>query len=327
MKFPEHRARRLRQNAGIRKLVRETGLEASNFMQPVFVVPGSKIKEEISSMPGVYRFSSDMICSEVEEVKKCGIPGVLIFGVPEKKDDKGTGAADKNGIVQVALKNIKKEFPDIIAATDVCLCAYTKSGHCGILDGNKIDNDRSLAALSKMALSHARAGADMVAPSDMMDGRVAAIRKELDDSGFTDTIIMSYSAKYASAFYGPFREAAHSAPAFGDRKTYQMDPANSAEAIKEMKLDIDEGADIVMVKPALAYLDIIQKASQVLDVPIAAYSVSGEYSMILSAGAKGLLDGQAAMMEALLSMKRAGARIIITYYAKEAAKIIKQARD
>lgn len=326
MKFPKHRARRLRQGAGIRRLVREAGLNASNLIQPVFIVPGKNVKQEISSMPGIYRFSPDMICREAEEVNKLNIPGILLFGVPEEKDREGTAAYARNGIVQAALKQVKKNFPDLIAATDVCLCAYTKSGHCGLLDGKKIDNDRSLKALSKMALSHAEAGADIVAPSDMMDGRVAAIRQELDSKGFTDTIIMSYAAKFASAFYGPFREAAHSAPSFGDRKTYQMDPANAAEALKEMKLDIDEGADIIMVKPALAYLDIIQKAADAFDVPVAAYSVSGEYSMIMSADRHGLFDGRLAMMEALLAMKRAGARIIITYYAKEAAKALKYDR-
>lgn len=323
MNFPWSRPRRLRKTENIRKLVRETSLSADNFIYPLFIVPGKGVKKAINSMPGCFHLSADMLKGEIEEISALGIPAVLIFGVPDEKSEDARGAYTEGGLVQEAIREIKKIKAAPLVATDVCLCSYTKSGHCGIVKDNEIDNDLSVETIAKTALSHAKAGADIVAPSDMMDGRVKAIRMLLEKEGLKDTVIMSYAAKYASAFYGPFRDAADSAPQSGDRKNYQMAPANAKEALKEMRMDIDEGADIVMVKPALAYLDIISRASEIFDVPIAAYSVSGEYSMIKAAAAQGLFDEQAAMMEALLSMKRAGARIIITYYAKEAAKLIK----
>ncbi|WP_067617514.1 porphobilinogen synthase [Dissulfuribacter thermophilus] len=324
MMFPEYRPRRLRKNETIRGLIRETSLELSNLIYPLFVVPGEKIKEPVSAMPGVERFSVDMLVEEVKEVMDLGLRSVLLFGIPEKKDRKGTQAWVKTGIVQRAIEALKKKCPDIYVITDVCLCEYTSHGHCGLIDEKKKDvsNDPSLELLQKTALSHARAGADMVAPSDMMDGRVAAIREALDDSGFEDIPIMSYAVKYASSFYGPFREAAESTPQFGDRRTYQMDPANKREALREATLDMEEGADILMVKPAMPYLDVIHLLRQEFTLPIAAYQVSGEYAMIKAAGANGWIDTDRVMMESLLSIKRAGADIIITYFAKDVAQKI-----
>jgi len=286
------------------------------------VVEGSGVKNEISSMPGQFQMSIDNIVRECEGLQQLGLNSILLFGIPVKKDEVGSGAYDENGIIQKALRAIKKEFPDILVITDVCLCEYTSHGHCGVIENSDVQNDATLDLLVKEALSHARAGADMIAPSDMMDGRVGAIRAALDKNGFADTPIMAYSAKYSSAFYGPFREAAESAPQFGDRKSYQMDPPNSDEAMLEIALDIQEGADIVMVKPALSYLDIIRRAKDEFNIPIAAYNVSGEYSMIKAAAANGWLDGERVMLEVLTSIKRAGADVIITYFAKEAAKIV-----
>jgi len=322
--FPEYRPRRLRKNEITRKLIRETSLEISNLIYPLFVVPGEKIKEPVSAMPGVERFSIDMLIEEVKEVMDLGLSSVLLFGIPEKKDRKGTHAWVKTGIVQRAIEELKKKCPDIYVITDVCLCEYTSHGHCGLIDEKKKDvsNDPTLELLQKTALSHVRAGADMVAPSDMMDGRVAAIREALDDNGFEDIPIMSYAVKYASSFYGPFREAAESTPQFGDRRTYQMDPANKREALREATLDMEEGADILMVKPAMPYLDVIHLLRQEFTLPIAAYQVSGEYSMIKAAGANGWIDTDRVMMESLLSIKRAGADIIITYFAKDVAQKI-----
>jgi len=314
----------LRANKLIRRLVRETDLRADNLVYPLFVRPGEGCKTPIKSMTNCYHFSPDMIVAQAIEVAELGIPAVLIFGQPSEKDETGSQAWSENGTVQLAVKEIKKTVPELLVITDICLCAYTVSGHCGIVKEGKIDNDATCELLAKVALSHAQAGADMVAPSDMMDGRVQYIRECLEENGFKDTAIMSYAAKYASAFYGPFRDVADSTPAFGDRSSYQMDPANSNEAMAEIALDIDEGADIVMVKPALCFLDIIYRARQRFDCPIAAYNVSGEYMMLNAAAQMGLLDKKAAMMEMLYSIKRAGADIIITYFAKEAAKLLKQ---
>ncbi len=322
MGFPEIRPRRLRSSESVRTLVRETRLSPGNFVYPMFVLPGSATKLEIEAMPGVSRCSPDMIDGEVKLAAKLGIPAVLLFGVNEVKDERGSSAWKKDGAVQTAVRRIKDLAPELTVITDVCLCAYTESGHCGVLRGGKVDNDATLELLAKTALSHAEAGADIVAPSDMMDGRVAAIRKALDGGGLGDTAIMAYSAKYASAFYGPFREAADCAPKNGDRKTYQMDPANAREAVREALIDAQEGADIVMVKPALAYLDIIRAVRDASPVPVAAYNVSGEYSMIKTAAARGLVDGEKVMMETLLAIKRAGADIIITYFALEAARLL-----
>jgi porphobilinogen synthase len=302
--------------------VRETKLEPANFIYPLFVAPGEGKRKEISSMPGNYQLSIDGIIAECEEVKKLGIGGVILFGIPEHKDEEASGAYDPHGIVQKAVQAIKQEVPDLLVATDVCNCEYTSHGHCGkIVDGD-VDNDATLDWLASSALTHAQAGADIVAPSDMMDGRVAAIRARLDANGFSHVPIMSYAAKYASSFYGPFREAAESAPQFGDRRSYQMDPPNAREALREMALDLEEGADILMVKPALAYLDIIAAARQHFDVPVAAYQVSGEFSMILAAARNGWVDQERIMMETLVSIKRAGASIILTYFAKDAARLL-----
>lgn len=320
--FPQTRMRRLRKGAAMRRLVRETSLSVDDLVYPLFVRQGLGVKEAISSMTDCFRFSPDTITAEAGEVSALGIGAVLLFGVAEEKDESGSEAWDKNGAVQQAVREIKKAVPELLVITDVCLCAYTKSGHCGVAENNRIDNDKTCRLLAKAALSHAQAGADMVAPSDMMDGRVGYIRQALEENGFEDTAIMSYSAKYASAFYGPFRDAADSAPAFGDRKGYQMDPANSEQAMAEIALDIEEGADIVMVKPALCFLDVIYRAKQRFDCPIAAYNVSGEYMMLNAAAEKGLFDKEAAMLETLCSIKRAGADIIITYFAKEAAKLL-----
>jgi porphobilinogen synthase len=309
------RNRRLRETRNIRDLVRETVLTSADFIFPIFVVEGENIKEEISSMPGNYHFSLDRLHEIINEVEEVGVRGVMLFGLPEHKDEVGCGAYDNNGIVQRAVKKVREISKELFIITDVCMCQYTSHGHCGVLEGSKVDNDKSLKYIAEIALSHARAGADMIAPSDMMDGRVYAIRKILDENNFKHISIMAYSAKYSSAFYGPFREAADSAPQFGDRKTYQMDPANIREAMREIECDIEEGADIIMVKPALSYLDVIRWARDRHDVPIAAYSVSGEFAMVKSAAKLGLIDERAIAMEMHISMKRAGADMIITYYA------------
>lgn len=314
------RPRRLRKTEAIRRLVRETNLCASDFIYPVFVVHGTNVREEIPSMPGQYRLSVDELCKEALEVQRIGILGILLFGLPKSKDETGSEAYAPDGIVQQAVRELKSCVPDIIVVTDVCLCEYTSHGHCGIVRDGEILNDETLEVLAKTAISHAQAGADIVAPSDMMDGRVRAIRTALDEGKFFDTAIMSYAAKYASAFYGPFREAAECAPKFGDRKTYQMDPANSREALKEIRLDVEEGADVVMIKPALPYLDIIRIAKDSVNVPVAAYNVSGEYAMVKAAARNGWLDERSVVMEILTCIKRAGADIILTYHAKEAAK-------
>jgi porphobilinogen synthase len=322
MHFPEYRARRLRRNKNFRDMIRETKLDVKDFICPMFVTYGNNIKREIKSMPGQFHLSVDNLLSEAKEIYSLGIPAVLLFGIPENKDDYGSSAYDYNGIIQEGIKRIKNGIPELIVITDVCLCEYTSHGHCGIIKDGDVDNDATLELLAKMALSHVKAGADMVAPSDMMDGRVAAIREALDSEGFQNIPIMSYSAKYASSFYGPFRDAAYSTPKFGDRKSYQMDPGNSDEALREIEMDIDEGADIVMVKPALSYLDVIYRVKQIFGYPLAAYNVSGEYAMIKGASKLGLIDGEKVMMEALISIKRAGADMIITYFAKEAATLL-----
>jgi len=323
MIFPDYRPRRLRQNELFRSLVRETRLSASQFIYPLFVQAGKGIRDEISSMPGVYRQSVDQLAKEAKDCLAAGVKKVLLFGLPASKDAMGSGAHIKDGIVQQAIKELKNKAPELMIVTDVCLCEYTDHGHCGVIINNEVDNDSTLELLSKTALSHAQAGADMVAPSDMMDGRVAEIRATLDENNFSNIPIMSYAVKYASSFYGPFREAADGAPQFGDRRGYQMDPANSREAFREASLDVEEGADILMVKPAVAYLDIISKLRDEYDHPIAAYHVSGEYAMIKAAAANGWVDGDKVMMETLLSIHRAGADIIITYGAKEAARMLK----
>jgi porphobilinogen synthase len=317
------RPRRLRTSEGIRRLARETVVSVDDLIYPLFIVEGTGIRREISSMPGVFHLSIDRLLEEMKEVQALGIPGVLLFGVPDCKDETGSGAYASDGLVQRALRAAKAGFPDLLLIADVCLCEYTSHGHCGMIEDGKVLNDASLELLAKSAVSYAEAGADIVAPSDMMDGRVAAIRKALDREGFADKAIMAYSAKYASAFYGPFRDAAHSKPAFGDRKTYQMDYGNAKEAIREVALDIEEGADIVMVKPAMAYLDVIKDVSDRFDIPVAAYHVSGEYSMIKAAAANGWIDEKAAALEATTAIKRAGAKIIITYFAKQLAEWMK----
>lgn len=322
MGFPKNRMRRLRANPSMRRLVRQTSLSVDNLVYPLFVREGEGIKEPIKSMTGCYHFSPDTIGSEAAEVASLGIPAVLLFGLPGSKDEIGSEAWAENGVVQRAVRQIKEAAPELLVVTDVCLCEFTSHGHCGVIKDGKVDNDPTCELLSKMALSHAQAGADIVAPSDMMDGRVRYIREALEENGFENVAIMSYAAKYASAFYGPFRDAAESAPAFGDRRAYQMDPPNANEAMAEIALDIEEGADIVMVKPALAYLDIIYRARQRFDCPIAAYHVSGEYMMVNAAGDAGLVDRDATMVESLTSIKRAGANILITYYAKELSKLL-----
>ncbi|MEW6054148.1 MAG: porphobilinogen synthase [Nitrospirota bacterium] len=320
--FPIHRPRRLRKNPAIRRMVRETSLSPDNFIYPLFVTFGKGVKKEISSMPGCFQESVDRVVRHAREVHSLGIPSVLLFGIPEYKDETGSGAYDEHGVVQRAVRAIKDKIPDLYVITDVCMCEYTSHGHCGIIESGDVRNDPTLELLAKEAVSHARAGADMVAPSDMMDGRVEAIRIALDEEGMPEIPIMSYAAKYASAFYGPFREAAESAPQFGDRRSYQMDPANRREALKEVALDIEEGADIVMVKPALSYLDVISDVRNTFDIPVAAYNVSGEYSLVKAAGRLGWIDEQRVMMEILTSIRRAGADLILTYFAKEAAKIL-----
>ena len=324
MYFPAYRPRRLRKNESFRRMIRETKLSVDNFVYPLFATFGKDVKKPISSMPGNFQMSIDHLVKEVQKEKELGIPAVLLFGIPEKKDEVASGAFMKDGVVQQAVRRIKDKVPDVIVITDVCLCEYTSHGHCGMIEKGEVDNDASLEVIAETALSHAKAGADMVAPSAMMDGQVGAIRDVLDEAGFENLPIMAYSAKYASCFYGPFREAAESAPQFGDRKAYQMDPANGDEAIREISLDVEEGADIIMVKPALPYLDIIRRAREEFDLPIAAYNVSGEFSMIKAAAKLGWMDGEKAMMEALTSIKRAGADIIITYFATEAAKFLQK---
>lgn len=322
--FPENRPRRLRQNAAIRRMVRETSLSVDDLIYPLFVKEGTSVREAISAMPGQFRYSPDLLAGEVKKIASSGIPAVLLFGIPANKDKLGTQAHRSDGVVQQAVRRIKDAAPEILVITDVCLCEYTSHGHCGILNGKgEVENDETLDVLAKVALSHAKAGADIIAPSDMMDGRVGVIREAFDEGGFENTPIMSYSAKYASAFYGPFREAAGSAPAFGDRKAYQMDPANVREALREIRLDVEEGADIIMVKPAMPYLDVISMAADEFDEPLCAYQVSGEYAMIKAAAAHGWLDEKASMLESLTSIKRAGADMIITYFAPEAAGIIR----
>lgn len=322
MLFPTYRPRRLRKNEGIRTLTRETRLSVEELVYPLFVVPGEKVKEEIPSMPGIFRYSVDEAVNEVKEIKDLGIQAILIFGIPERKDEYGSEAYDENGIVQRALRRIREKVEDVVLITDVCMCEYTSHGHCGIIEKGNVHNDKTLKYLGKIALSHAKAGADIVAPSDMMDGRVGFIREMLDKNGFENIAIMSYSAKYASAFYGPFREAAYSTPQFGDRRGYQMDPSNIREALREIAMDIEEGADIVMVKPALSYLDVIRAVREEFDHPVAAYNVSGEYSMVKAAGKLGWIDESQVAIEILTSIKRAGADIIITYFAKEIAKTL-----
>lgn len=317
--FPQLRLRRLRRTEVLRSLVRETEVRIENLIYPLFIEEGRNIKREIDAMPGIYRFSPDALAVEIKEITRLGIPGVLLFGIPAHKDEKGSSAIDPEGIIPQAIKTIKGVAPKLLVITDVCLCEYTSHGHCGVIRNDCVDNDQTLPLLAKMALAHAAAGADMVAPSDMMDGRVRVIRDALDDKGFTEIPIMSYAAKYNSAFYGPFREAAGSAPQFGNRHSYQMDPANVREALREVEQDIAEGADIVMVKPALAYLDVIRSVRDTFTHPIAAYNVSGEYSMVKSAAQQGWLDERRTVMEILTSIRRAGADIVITYHAKEVA--------
>ncbi|CAN5747216.1 porphobilinogen synthase [soil metagenome] len=320
--FPISRLRRLRKTPALRNMFRETHLSKEDFIYPLFVVEGSNIKREISSMPGQFQMSVDSVLRECEELQNLGLNSILLFGIPETKDEVGSGAYDANGIIQKTLRAVKKGFPEMLAITDVCLCEYTSHGHCGVIENEYVQNDKTLELLAKEALSHAENGADIIAPSDMMDGRVAAIRKTLDENGFTETPIMAYSAKYSSALYGPFREAAESAPQFGDRKSYQMDFGNSDEAMREIALDIQEGADIVMIKPAVSYLDIIRRTKENFNIPVAAYHVSGEYSMIKAAAERGWIDGERVMLESLTAIKRAGADVIITYFAKEAVELI-----
>ncbi|MCU4137879.1 MAG: Delta-aminolevulinic acid dehydratase [Thermodesulfobacteria bacterium] len=320
MFFPEYRPRRLRRTENIRSLVRETQITLDDLIYPLFICEGEDIKQEIRSMPGIYRYSINKALEEIKEAFDLGIKAVLLFGIPDKKDELGTSAYIEKGIIQRAVKAIKNKFPELIVITDVCLCEYTSHGHCGIIKNGEVDNDLTLEQLAKIAVSHAKAGADIVAPSDMMDGRVGRIRSALDEAGFSHVAIMSYSVKYCSAFYGPFREAAESAPKFGDRRSYQMDPANSREALREAYLDIEEGADIIMVKPAMPYLDIIKMIRNEFNYPVAAYQVSGEYAMIKAASKLGWLDEERILWESLISIKRAGADLIITYFAKKVAK-------
>ena len=323
--FPQVRLRRLRTNEAIRSLVRENHVSVSNLIYPLFVVEGKKIKQDISSMPGIHRFSPDMLEPEVKEIASLGIPAVILFGIPQHKDDVGSQAYTADGVIQQAIRMIKKAVPQLLIVTDVCLCEYTSHGHCGVIKGDCILNDETLPMLARMALSHVEAGADIVAPSDMMDGRVKTIRECLDSNGFSNIPILAYSAKYASGFYGPFREAAESTPQFGDRRSYQMDSPNAREAMREIEQDINEGADIIMVKPALPYLDIIRMARDRFNVPLAAYNVSGEYAMLKAAVQNGWLDEKRVVLEALTSIKRAGADIIITYFAREAARWLSSA--
>jgi porphobilinogen synthase len=323
MSFPIDRPRRLRRTEALRGLVRETRLSAAGFIYPMFVCPGSKVRKEVSSMPGIYQQSADQIVEECREVEALGIPGVILFGLPEKKDARGSNSLAAGGVVQKAIAVIRKAKLNLLVITDVCLCEYTDHGHCGVIEHGEIVNDPTLEILAEQALSHARAGADMVAPSDMMDGRVGAIRAKLDGNKFENIPIISYAAKYCSGFYGPFREAADSAPKFGDRRSYQMDPANSREAMREVELDSEEGADVIMVKPALPYLDIIRSVRDRFDVPVAAYNVSGEYSMVKAAGQNDWIEEKRVVLEILTGIQRAGAQIILTYHAKDAARWLK----
>jgi porphobilinogen synthase len=324
--YPTKRLRRLRYNPLIRDMVRETELSKNDLIYPLFVVPGEKIKKEVKSMPGVFQLSIENLVKECKEVASLGIPAVILFGIPEHKDEKGSEAYDPNGIIQKAVRAIKSEVKNLIVITDVCMCEYTSHGHCGLLKGEEILNDETVELLAKEALTHAQAGADIIAPSDMMDGRVAAIRKILDDNGFEKIPIMSYAAKYASGYYGPFRDAAESAPAFGDRRSHQMDTANALEALREVESDIEEGADIIMVKPAGPYLDIIRRVKDKFGMPTSAYQVSGEYAMIKAAGQNGWIDEERVMVESLTAIKRAGADMFLTYFAKDAARWIDRNR-
>lgn len=322
MPFPIHRPRRLRSSESIRRVVRETRLEPANFILPLFICPGEGVRRPIGSMPPQCQLSVDTAVEECREVRSLGIGGIILFGIPDSKDEEASGAYDDNGIVQQAIRAIKRELPDLLVITDVCNCEYTSHGHCGKIVNGDVDNDASLEWLAASSLSHARAGADIVAPSDMMDGRVGAIRKKLDANGFQNTPILAYSAKFASVFYGPFREAAESTPQFGDRRSYQMDPANGREAMREIELDLEEGADIIMVKPAMPYLDLIRQARDRFDVPLSAYQVSGEYAMIMAAARNGWIDEERAMVESLTSIRRAGADFILTYFAKPMSKML-----
>jgi porphobilinogen synthase len=322
MEFPTYRPRRLRRNETLRRMVRETRLSVDQLILPLFVVPGAGVVKPVGSMPGVAQLSVDRTVDECRAVRDLGIPAVILFGVPEKKDATGSHAYRDDGVVPRAVRALKDALPDLMVITDVCLCEYTDHGHCGVVAGTEVDNDATIDLLAKEALTHARAGADIVAPSDMMDGRVTAIREALDEEGFENVPIMSYAAKFASGFYGPFREAAESAPQFGDRRGYQMDPANANEALREVEMDINEGADIVMVKPALAYLDLIWRVKESFGYPVAAYQVSGEYAMIKAAAQQGWLEEERIMMETLLAIRRAGADMILTYFAKDAARVL-----
>jgi porphobilinogen synthase len=320
MSFPAVRMRRLRRSETLRRMVRETRLSRDDLVLPLFVVEGRGVREPVASMPGVFRHSVDTLVTEAKEVRALGIPALILFGIPARKDARGSGADDPHGVVQRAVEAVKAAEPDLCVITDVCLCEYTDHGHCGVVEGREVQNDPSVERLAATALSHARAGADVVAPSDMMDGRVAAIRRRLDEGGFPDVAILAYAAKFASAFYGPFRDAAESTPRFGDRRGYQMDPPNAREALREMRLDLAEGADILMVKPALPYLDVLAAARRELDAPLAAYHVSGEYAMLKAAAERGWLDGERALAESLVAIKRAGADLILTYAAKDVAR-------
>ncbi len=323
MTFPTQRPRRLRRSEAIRSFVRETRLSVQDFMYPMFVCPGSKVRTEVSSMPGIYQQSADQLVEECCEVESLGIPAVILFGIPGHKDERGTEAIAAHGVVQRAIEAIRRAKLNLLVTTDVCLCEYTSHGHCGVVKDGVVLNDPTVEILAEEALSHARAGADIVAPSDMMDGRVGAIRHKLDEHGFADVAILSYAAKYCSGFYGPFREAAQSAPQFGDRRSYQMDPANAREALREVALDVEEGADIVMVKPALPYLDVVRMVRDRVDVPVGAYNVSGEYAMVKAAARNGWLDEQRVVLEILTSIRRAGADVVLTYHAKDAARWLK----
>ncbi len=320
MVFPQLRLRRMRRTEPLRALIRENRVDIGDLIYPLFVVEGKGMKQQIASMPGIFRFSTDLLPREVEEIAGLGIPAVILFGIPQQKDEVGSSAYHPEGVIQQAIRAIKKSVPDLLILTDVCLCEYTSHGHCGVIANGYVDNDQTLPLLARMALSHVEAGADMVAPSDMMDGRVKAIRESLDKEGFQHIPILSYAAKYASAFYGPFREAAESAPQFGDRRSYQMDPPNVREALREVEQDINEGADIIMVKPALAYLDVIRRIHDTFSYPLAAYNVSGEYAMVKAATQQGWLDERKIVIEILTAIKRAGADIIITYHARDVAQ-------
>jgi len=324
MGFPEYRPRRLRKTDNLRRMVRETRLSVDNLVMPLFVVPGSRVSNPVKSMPGVAQLSVDRAVEECKAIRDLGLPAVILFGIPDKKDSEGSGAYSDRGIIQQALRAIKQNVPDLVLITDVCLCEYTDHGHGGVVIDGDVDNDSTLDLLAKEAVSHAKAGADIVAPSDMMDGRIGTIREALDEEGFDQIPIMAYAAKFASGFYGPFRDAAESTPQFGDRRSYQMDPPNGDEALREVQLDIDEGADIVMVKPALAYLDLIWRVKEAFGYPVAAYNVSGEYAMIKAAAQNGWLDEERVMMEALVAMRRAGADLILTYFATAAAQLLQR---